>query len=123
MKAIETKAQVDTDCTLTITMQVTADVQAGEYEAMVVLNRLDTDTVSDSIQSEAALAGKSSVSTPSETWSQETADAWAEIQAEVRSTEKAPQSVQNEYHQALIEKYRKQGLNLRSSVIQAFCFV
>ena len=74
----------------------------------MVLNRLDTDTVSDSIHSEAALAGKSSVSTPSETWSQETADAWAEIQAEVRSTEKAPQSVQNEYHQALIEKYRKQ---------------
>lgn len=50
MKAIETKAQVDADCTLTITIQVPADVQSGEYEAMVVLNRLADDESSAGIQ-------------------------------------------------------------------------
>lgn len=112
MKAIETKAQVDSDCTLFITVQVPADVQAGEYEAMVVLNRLVSDESPNSIQPESAPDGRPLVSLPGEQWSQETADAWEEIQAEVRETKKEPQPVQNEYHQALIEKYRKQGLNL-----------
>lgn len=112
MKAIETKAQVDADCTLTITIQVPADVQAGEYEAMVLLNRLAGDDPSNGIRSEVALEAQSLASLPGEQWSQETADAWEEIQAAVRETKKEPQPVQNEYHQALIEKYRKQGLNL-----------
>lgn len=114
MKAIETKAQVDSDCTLFITVQVPADVQAGEYEAMVVLNRLVSDESPDSSiqQPESAPDGKPLVSLPGEKWSQETADAWEEIQAKVRETKKEPQPVQNEYHQALVKKYCKQGLIL-----------
>jgi len=112
MKAIETLARVDGTCTLTITMQVPADVQAGEYEAMVVLNRLANNESSNDIRSEVASEDKSVAPVSGGKWSQETADVWEEIQAEVRQTKKAPQPAGNEYHKALIEKYRKQGLNL-----------
>ena len=122
MKTIEAKVQVDTDRMVTI--QLPTDVQAGQYDVVLVINsstdiKQDTDKEqTDDLMLDAwdkwveGVKNLPLLPLPGEKWSQETADAWEKIQAEVSETKKEPQPVQNEYHQALIEKYRKQGLIL-----------
>lgn len=119
MRAIETTANVDDTCTLTITLQVPADVQAGKYEAMVVLNRaVESASNIDSINNPAAIETENLTENntlkniPGEQWSPEVAAAWAKIQSEAEHVELDPQPAKSEYHQSLIEKYRRQGLNL-----------
>ncbi len=104
MKTIEAKVQVDTNRTLT--MHLPDDVEAGQYNAVLVLVSNGTEPGETK-----PLPGSTDLS-KSKKWDQTTANAWAECIAEIEQTPRAPQPVQNDYHQHLIEKYRAQGLDL-----------
>jgi len=114
MKAIETTAQVDGARILTITMQVPADVQAGEYKAMVVLSspaemnqitqKRQLNLTQHEGEQDSDASGELDDNTMSEAW-----DKWVEG---VENLSMSPQPVQSEYQQHLIEKFRAQGLDI-----------
>ena len=131
MKAIETKAKVDNTRTLTITMQVPADVQAGEYEAMVVLNSLVGSSLKLSEQKngepktraerwqkwfeevdQLPLKADATESFESEQTDDLMLEAWDKWAEGVENLSLSSQPAQSEYQQHLVERYRAQGLEL-----------
>ncbi|MEL6350415.1 MAG: hypothetical protein AAFR58_01475 [Cyanobacteria bacterium J06627_28] len=98
MKAIETKAQVDTASVLTITTQVPVDVQAGEYEVMVVLNPVKSNN------SEQFVQDNNEKESRVERW-QKWFEAVDQLPLEQDSSDKSFEAI-------LVDKYRKQGLDL-----------
>ena len=100
MQTIEAKVQVNAD--RTITVQLPADVQVGEYDIVLVLsNRSAEAEVQQENHTEGLHPDKTTMS-----------DAWEKWVEEVEQLPLLPKSTQSEYQQHLIEKYRKQGLEL-----------
>ncbi len=98
MQTIAAKVQIGDDRTLTI--QLPTDVQRGEYDVVLVLNsRSATTEVQSSGHSE---------SEPDKTM----ARVWEKWVEEVEQLPLSPNPVQGDFQQHLIEKYRKQGLEL-----------
>lgn len=93
---MEIKAKVRIEVDRTVTVQLPEDVPAGEYEAVLV-------PIDDGINSQNAENQK---------WDAEQAEAWERIMKGVEQLQPSPQPAKSEYHKGLIEKYRKQGLNL-----------
>ncbi len=98
MKAIETKAQVDDARMLTITMEVPSDVPVGEYEVMVVLNSL--------------VASGPSLSDQKTDEEKSRSKRWQKWFEEVDQLPLKADGEDKTFHQILVEKYRKQGLDL-----------
>jgi hypothetical protein len=100
MRAIEAKVKVKAD--RTVTVQLPADVQMGEYDAVLVLNsRSDAAVVLDSNLAEGAQPDNLMT------------EAWEKWVEEVEQLPLPSNTIQpGDYHQHLIEKYRKQGLIL-----------
>jgi hypothetical protein len=100
MQTIATKVRVNAD--RTVTVQLPADVQMGEYDAVLVLNsHAESGTVQDSNHVEDEQQDKLM------------AEAWAKWVEEVEKLPLSTNSIQpDDYHQHLIEKYHKQGLVL-----------
>jgi hypothetical protein len=99
MKAIETKVQVNADHMLTV--QLPVDVQMGEYDAVLVLNRPSDHAA---VQEPGHSADEQEDKTMARAWKK-----WVE---EVEQLPLSPNPVQSDYQQHLVEKYRKQGLEL-----------
>lgn len=100
MQTIEAKVQVKADHTVTV--QLPADVHTGEYDAVLVLNsRSDSAVMQESNPAE----GEQQDNLMTEAW-----EKWV---AEVEQLPLSSNTIQpGDYHQHLIEKYRKQGLIL-----------
>lgn len=98
MQAITAKASVNDDRTLTV--QLPAEIQPGEYEIVLVLSNSDS-------------SGKELVSEPkAEEKQKQLNEAWEAWVKEGEDLMISPTSVTSEYQQAVIEKYRDQGLEL-----------
>jgi hypothetical protein len=100
MQTIAAKVKVNAD--RTVTVQLPADVQMGEYDAVLVLNsRLDSAVVQESNFAD------------SEEPDNLMTEDWEKWVAEVEQLPLSSNTIQEgDYHQHLIEKYRKQGLIL-----------
>jgi hypothetical protein len=100
MQTIAAKVKVNAD--RTVTVQLPADVQMGEYDAVLVLNsHADSAVIPESNQVEGEQPDKLM------------AEAWAKWVEEVEQLPLSTNSIKpGDYHQHLIEKYRKQGLVL-----------
>jgi hypothetical protein len=100
MQTIAAKVKVNAD--RTVTVQLPADVQMGEYDAVLVLNsRLDSAVVQES--------------NPADSGEQDRIMAlrWQKWFEEVEQLPLSTNTIEpGDYHQHLIEKYRKQGLIL-----------
>lgn len=99
MQPIQTKGQVKEDKTLTLTVQLPEEVQAGEYEVVLVLNS-------------SAPTSKPTASLSAEEEQRRLNKVWKELMEEVEDLPISPTPVSSEYQQDLVEKYRKQGLEL-----------
>lgn len=99
MKTIETKVQVDVDRQLSI--QLPDDIQVGEYDAVLVINSRSNQ--------EEALEPHNSESGQSD---KVIAERWRKWFDEVDQLPIKENSAGKNFHQHLVEKYRKQGLNL-----------
>lgn len=100
MQTIATKIQVNAD--RTVTVQLPDDVQMGEYDAVLVLN---SHPASATVQESNCEASEQPDNLMTEAWQK-----WVE---EVEQLPLSPNSIQEgDYHQYLIDKYRKQGLVL-----------
>lgn len=98
MQAITAKALVNDDRTLTV--QLPAEIQSGEYEIVLVLSNSDS-------------SGTASVSEPTAEKNQnQLNEAWEAWVKEGEDLTTSPTPVTSEYQQSLIEKYRDQGLEL-----------
>lgn len=98
MQAITAKALVNDDRTLTV--QLPVEIQSGEYEIVLVLSNSDS-------------SGAASVPEPTAEENQDQLnEAWEAWVKEGEDLTISPTSVTSEYQQALIEKYRDQGLEL-----------
>lgn len=98
VRTVTAKVQVNANRTLTV--QLPDDIQIGEYEIVLVLN----NTVSSDAQTpEPAQQDdqRAAMATVWETWVQE-----------VEQLPLEPNPASTDYPQHLIEKYRKQGLEL-----------
>jgi hypothetical protein len=105
MQTIKAKVQVNLDHTVTVQvpddMKVPADVQVGEYDAVLVLNsRSDSEMVQESSHVE----GEQPDETMALRWQK-----WVE---EVEQLPLLENSEKGDFQQYLVEKYRKQGLIL-----------
>lgn len=98
MQTIAAKVKVNADRTLTV--QLPADVPLGEYDVVLVLNSRSTRTE--------AQEPDNSEGEPDKTM----ARAWAKWVEEVEQLPLSPNPTQGDFQQHLIEKYRKQGLEL-----------
>jgi hypothetical protein len=100
MQTIAAKVTVNAD--RTVTLQLPADVQMGDYDAVLVLNsHADSEVIQESSQVEGEQPDKLM------------AEVWAKWVEEVEQLPLSPNSIQEgDYQQHLIEKYRKQGLVL-----------
>jgi hypothetical protein len=100
MQTIAAKVKVNAD--RTVTVQLPADVQMGEYDAVLVLNsHADSEVVPESSH------------VKSEEQDEQMALRWQKWFEEVEQLPLSTNSIQpDDYHQHLIEKYRKQGLVL-----------
>ena len=98
MQTIAAKVQINDERTLTI--QLPADVQSGEYDIVVVLNNRSTNTEAQKLSH--------SENEPDGTM----ACAWERWVEEVEQLPLSPSPTQDDFHQHLVEKYRKQGLDL-----------
>lgn len=94
MRQAAVKVQVNAD--RTITVKLPDNLPIGEYSAELVPIEQST----------------SQVKTKTEQWDATMQAAWEELMTEVEQLPASPQPAQSEYHQSLIEKYRKQGLDL-----------
>jgi predicted DNA-binding protein len=106
MQTIKAKVQVNLDHTVTVQIpddaKVSADVQVGEYEAVLVLNSSSDSTV---VKESSPAEGEQSDNLMTEAW-----EKWVE---EVEQLPLSTNSIQeDDYQKHLIEKYRKQGLIL-----------
>lgn len=99
MQTIETKVHVGENHTLQV--QLPTDVPVGEYKVVLVLELLE-EAKPEAVQSEQ----DQDQSDPT------MAAAWEKWVAEVEQLPLSPNPTQGDYHQYLIEKYRKQGLEL-----------
>jgi hypothetical protein len=99
MQTIETKAQVNADRTLTV--QLPADVQMGEYDIVLVLN-------SRSAKTEVQKSGPSEGEQQDKTM----AYAWGKWVEEVEQLLLLENPEKGDFQQYLVDKYRKQGLEL-----------
>lgn len=107
MQKVEVKVQVSSN--RTVTVNVPDEVPAGEYD--FVLWVPDDSSAWKNSQLEANPDLLTEALTDEE-WTDEKVKAWETLQTEVSQTKKEPQPVQSDFHKALIEKYRRQGLNL-----------
>jgi hypothetical protein len=98
MQTIEAKVQINADRTLTV--QLPGDVQIGEYDVVLVLNSRSAHTEQ---QKSGEPEGKQA-ETMTRAWEQ-----WVE---EVEQLPLSPNPTRSDFQQDLIEKYRKQGLEL-----------
>jgi hypothetical protein len=100
MQTITAKVRVNAD--RTVTVQLPADVQMGEYDAVLVLNsHVESVIVQEPNHGET----KQPDNLMTEAWQK-----WVE---EVEQLPLSPNTIQEgDYHQHLIDKYRKQGLVL-----------
>jgi hypothetical protein len=98
MKAIETKVQVNADHMLTV--QLPVDVQMGEYDAVLVLNSSSEQSVQESDHSEDEQEDKT------------VALRWKKFFKEVDQLPILENREEGDFQQHLVEKYRKQGLEL-----------
>jgi hypothetical protein len=99
MQRIEAKVQINADRKLTV--QLPADVQTGEYDIVLVLN---SRSVRTEVQESGPYEGEHKDKTMAHAW-----EKWVE---EVERLPLSPNPTQGDYQQYLIEKYRKQGLEL-----------
>lgn len=97
MQTIQTRVQIEADRTLTV--QLPAEIQTGEYEIVLVLN--------SSVSSE-----KPAIEPASEEEQKRLNEVWEALIEEVEEVPIVPTPVSSEYQQSLIEKYQKQGLEL-----------
>ena len=93
---MQIKAKVRVEVDGTVTVQLPNDVPVGEYEAVLM------PVVGDMNNQDAE----------NQQWDAKMAEAWEEWVEEVEQLPLSPQPAQSEYQKSLIEKYRKQGLNL-----------
>jgi hypothetical protein len=99
MQTVEAKVQVNAD--RTVTLKLPADVQMGEYDAVLVLNsRSDSAVIQDSSHAE----GEQPDQTMALRW-----EKWFEEVAQLPLLENPEEG---NFQQYLVEKYRKQGLEL-----------
>ncbi len=99
MQTVEAKVQVNAD--RTVTVQLPADVQMGEYDVVLVLNSC----------SDSAVVKKSGHAEEAEQPDNLMSDTWEKWVEEVEQLPLSPNSIQEgDYQQHLVEKYRKQGL-------------
>ncbi|PZD74019.1 hypothetical protein C1752_01863 [Acaryochloris thomasi RCC1774] len=96
MQTIKTKAQINTDRTLTV--QLPADLQVGEYDVVVVLDKSSKKQVEPHI-----LQAVEEVPL---------ADRWEQWFDEVEKLPLKENVEEQSFHEILVEKYRKQGLEL-----------
>jgi predicted DNA-binding protein len=106
MKSIEAKVRVNADRTVIVQfpadMQLTVDVQMGEYDAVLVLNN-SSNVILEKDSSHAEDEQPENLMT----------DAWEKWVEEVEQLPLSTNSIQaGDYQQHLVEKYRKQGLVL-----------
>lgn len=97
-QTITAKVQVNADRTLTV--QLPDEIQTGEYEMVLVLN----NTLPANNQALATSEHGTQGSPVADTWK-----TWVQ---EVEQLPITPNPTNSEYRQHLIEKYRKQGLDL-----------
>ncbi len=100
MAARTVTAKVQVNANRTLTVQLPDDIQTGEYEIVLVLNNTvssDTQTPEPDQRNDQRAA----VTTAWETWVQE-----------VEQLPLEPNPASADYPRHLIEKYRKQGLEL-----------
>ena len=107
MRAIETRAMVGADSTLTITIKVPTDLQAGEYRAMVVL---DTQAASTDKSSEAHRA--SAKTEDEQNGAKSLGERWQKWFDDVEKLPLRENAEDKDIGQILTEKYRKQGLDI-----------
>jgi hypothetical protein len=99
MQTIATKVRVNAD--RTVTVQLPADVQMGEYDAVLVLNS----------HAESAIVQESNHGDSSEN-DDEMAIRWQKWFEEVEQLPLLENPEKGDFQQYLVEKYRKQGLVL-----------
>jgi hypothetical protein len=99
MRTIEAKVKVNAD--RTVTVQLPVDVQAGEYDAVLVL----------SSSSDVSLVVDSSL-VEGEPEDEKTALRWQKWFEEVEQLPLLENPEKSDFQQHLVEKYRKQGLVL-----------
>jgi exosome complex RNA-binding protein Rrp42 (RNase PH superfamily) len=99
MKTIEAKVKVNAD--RTVTVQLPVDVQAGEYDAVLVL----------SSSSDVSLVVDASL-VESEPEDEKLAVRWQKWFEQVEQLSLLENSEKGDFQQHLVEKYRKQGLVL-----------
>jgi hypothetical protein len=99
MQTIAAKVRVNAD--RTVTVQLPADVQMGEYDAVLVLNSHVESVIVQELNHE---KGEQS--------DDEMAIRWQKWFEEVEQLPLLENPEQGDYQQYLIEKYRKQGLVL-----------
>jgi regulator of RNase E activity RraA len=105
MQTIKARVQVNLDHTVTVQvpddMKVPADVQVGEYDAVLVLNsRSDSEVVQESSHAD------------SEEQDRTMAVRWQKWFEEVEQLPLLENPEKGNFQQYLVEKYRKQGLIL-----------
>ena len=98
MQTIAAKVKVNADRTLTV--QLPADVPLGEYDVVLVLNSRSTRTEAQEPDDSEGEQDKMM------------ARAWENWVEEVEQLPLSPNPTQGNFQQHLIEKYRKQGLEL-----------
>jgi hypothetical protein len=105
MQTIKAKVQVNLDHTVTVQvpddMKVPADVQVGEYDAVLVLNSRSDSAV---VQEPSYAEGEQQDETMALRWQK-----WFE---EVEQLPLLENPEKGDFQQYLVEKYRKQGLIL-----------
>lgn len=107
MQKVEVKVQVNLD--RTVVVDLPDEVPPGEYDFAVWVP--DGHLAEESAEAEDPAHVRNEV-TERDVWSEEKTDAWQMLQTEIAQTKKDPQPAQNDFHKSLIEKYRKQGLDL-----------
>ena len=99
MEGVAVKVQVNADRTVNVNLP--DDVPIGEYEAVLV-----------PVKKLAVESAQSSEAVESEQWGEAMDAFWNQWVEEVEQMPLSPQPAKSEYHKSLIEKYRKQGLDL-----------
>ncbi|MGB7412624.1 MAG: hypothetical protein WA902_00310 [Thermosynechococcaceae cyanobacterium] len=99
MHTIKTKAHINTDRTLTV--QLPADLQVGEYDVTLSVN---SRSIEGEVIAAPTLERERTDKTMSEAWEQ-----WFD---EVEKLPLKETVEEKSFHEILVEKYRKQGLEL-----------
>lgn len=102
MQTITAKALIESDRKLTV--QLPEEIQTGEYEVVLVLN--------SSVSNVDPAASLDAVSSDAENKQKLLNEVWDTLMEEVENVSVEPTPVSSEYQKSLIEKYRKQGLDL-----------